>query len=95
MNSSMNQLKSSLKSQTASIKNDIDESVNFVDPSFKPIAKYLLSTDTKRHNRYCPCCRTIDENESPMQMAEFMEFIKGVHSKLTGSRLGRKERPKD
>ena len=30
---------------------------SYVDPSFKKVAKYLLKTDLRKHNRYCPCCR--------------------------------------
>ena len=66
-----------------------------IDPSFKPVAKYLLSTDTKRHNKFCPCCRTLDENDNQMQMAEFLEYIKTVHMKLTGNKIGKKGKAKD
>ena len=30
-----------------------------------------------------------------MQMAEFLEYIRGLHTKLCGSKQGKKDRPKD
>lgn len=46
---------------------------------FKKVANYLLSSDVRRHNRYCPCCKSYDaENEelSSNQMGEFLDYIK-------------------
>ena len=42
------------------INQRIDES-NLVDPSFKEVAKYILSSDVKKHSLYCPCCKNYDE----------------------------------
>ena len=48
------------------------------DPGFKKIANYLLHSDVRKHNRYCPCCRQYEEGNtlSITQMSEFLEYIK-------------------
>jgi hypothetical protein len=63
----------------------IDEKVE-LDPGFKRVANYLLSTDVRRHNRYCPCCKQYEEGKqlSAIQMSEFLEYIRQLHKKLTG-----------
>lgn len=69
-----------------------------MEPSFQKVARYLVRTDQKRHNRYCPCCKNYDDKDgeaTPMQMAEFLEYIRNLHTKLTGKKQGKKERPKD
>lgn len=33
-----------------------------VDPQFRQIANYLLRTDVRQHNKYCPCCRQYDDS---------------------------------
>jgi len=40
------------------------------------VAKYILKK--KSHYKFCPCCREpeVDGPETPMQMAEFLEYIK-------------------
>ena len=51
---------------------------NHEDKGFKKIADFLLHTDVRKHNRYCPCCKQYETaNElSPMQMGEFLEYIR-------------------
>jgi hypothetical protein len=34
-----------------------------MDPSLRRITKFLLTTDVRKHNRYCPCCRKYEEGE--------------------------------
>lgn len=31
------------------------------DESFKKIASYLLTSDIRKHNKYCPCCKQYEE----------------------------------
>ena len=38
----------------------IDSSAN-LDPSLNRIVNHLISTDVRKHNRYCPCCKNYDE----------------------------------
>ncbi len=47
---------------------------------------HLLTTDTRKHNRYCPCCKNYEEGNdlTPMQMGEFLEYIRQMHYKLCG-----------
>jgi hypothetical protein len=55
-------------------------------PKLKAIIAHLLSTDQRKHNRYCPCCRTYEEGQEPSveQMGEFLEFIRQQHIKVHG-----------
>ena len=55
-------------------------------PKLKAIIASLLSTDKRKHNRYCPCCRNYEEGEEPnsTQMGEFLEFIRLQHIKTNG-----------
>jgi len=47
-------------------------------PKLKAIIASLLSSDNRKHNRFCPCCRIYEEGEEPSveQMGEFLEFIR-------------------
>lgn len=69
------------------------------DPSFKKVANYLLNSDVRKHNRYCPCCRTYEEGDSLSlkQMQEFLEYIRNLHYKLSGGpkKPYRKDKPRD
>jgi len=38
----------------------IDSSAN-LDPSLNRIVNHLISTDVRKHNRYCPCCKNYEE----------------------------------
>jgi len=38
----------------------LDDSVQ-ADPGFKKIARYLLTSDVRKHNRYCPCCQKYED----------------------------------
>lgn len=51
---------------------------NNLTPKMKAIIATLLSTDKRKHNRYCPCCRVYEEGEEPTteQMGEFLEFMR-------------------
>jgi hypothetical protein len=33
-----------------------------LDPGFRRIAKHLLNTDVRKHNKYCPCCKQYDQD---------------------------------
>ncbi len=52
-------------------------------PALKSIIKRLLSTDTKRHYRYCPCCKGYEKGQDPNadQMGEFLEYLRQQHYK--------------
>ena len=47
-------------------------------PKLKAIIKHLLVSDSRKHNKYCPCCRNYEEGDDPseQQMGEFLEFIR-------------------
>ena len=47
-------------------------------PKLKAIIKHLLTSDERKHNKYCPCCRNYEEGNDPSaeQMGEFLEFIR-------------------
>jgi hypothetical protein len=50
-----------------------------LDPGFKRVAQYLLNTDVRKHNKYCPCCREYQEGSHELtsaQMQEFLEYIR-------------------
>ena len=52
---------------------------NEVDPSFAKVANYLLNSDVRKHNRYCPCCREYEEGANELsqnQMSEFLDYVK-------------------
>lgn len=70
-----------------------------MDPGFKKVANYLLHTDVRKHNRYCPCCKSYDEGEelSLKQMTEFLNYIRNLHYKLTGGppKPYKKDKPHD
>ena len=34
-------------------------------PKLKAIIQHLLTTDNKKHNKYCPCCRNYQEGVEP------------------------------
>ena len=56
------------------------ENASEQDPSFKKVARHLLSSDVRKHSKFCSCCRTYSEAElSQAQMAEFLDYIKQVH----------------
>ena len=52
-------------------------------PALKSIIKRLLSTDTNRHYRYCPCCKNYEKGQDPNadQMGEFLEYLRQQHYK--------------
>lgn len=52
----------------------------------KRIVKHLLHTEVRKHNRFCPCCKAYDDGNdlNPMQMGEFLEYIRQLHYKLIG-----------
>lgn len=54
----------------------------------RKIAKFLLKTDIRKHNRYCPCCQKYEEGEdlNADQMGEFLEYIKQLHDKLSAGK---------
>jgi hypothetical protein len=37
----------------------------------------------------------MDEDYNPLKVAEFLEYIKTVHTKLTGKRFNKNGKPKD
>mmetsp|Transcript_140 Transcript_140/g.266 ORF Transcript_140/g.266 Transcript_140/m.266 type:complete len:87 (+) Transcript_140:1278-1538(+) len=53
-------------------------SQRYLTPKLKVIIANLLSTDKRKHSRYCPCCRNYQDGEEPTldQMGEFLEFIR-------------------
>jgi len=57
-------------------------------PKLKAIIAQLLSTDNRKHNKYCPCCRNYEEGDDPNveQMGEFLEFIRQQHIKVMGKK---------
>ena len=59
------------------------------DPSFRRVANYLLSTDVRRHSRYCACCKEYEVGNEPSatQMGEFLEYIKQLHHELGGNKF--------
>lgn len=52
-------------------------------PALKNIISKLLNTDTKRHYRYCPCCKMYEKGKNPSadQMGEFLEYLRLKHFK--------------
>lgn len=54
------------------------DSAKKYDPGFKKVADYLLTSDVRKHNRYCPCCRQYEQGKEPSlsQMSEFLEYIR-------------------
>ena len=36
-------------------------------PKLKAIIKHLLVSDSRKHNKYCPCCRNYDEGDDPSE----------------------------
>lgn len=70
-----------------------------VDPSLRRIVNHLISTDVRKHNRYCPCCKNYDEGAdlSLNQMGEFLEYIRQLHNKLAGDpkKNRKKGRPRE
>ena len=63
------------------------------------IIKSLLSTDKRKHYKYCPCCRYYEPGVEPTanQMGEFLEFIRQQHEKTNGKpkNLLKRMRPAD
>jgi hypothetical protein len=55
----------------------LDSSV-VADESFKRIANYILTSDIRKHNKYCPCCKQYEEGAelTLTQMGEFLEYIR-------------------
>lgn len=37
------------------------DSTTDLDPSLNRIVNHLISTDVRKHNKYCPCCKNYDE----------------------------------
>ena len=62
----------------------------------KAIVKHLLTSDNRKHNKYCPCCRRYEEGDDPTaeQMGEFLDFIRQQHIKLHGKKANLLKRVK-
>jgi len=63
-------------------------------PGFKKIARYLMTTDVRKHSRYCPCCKKYEEGGelTPYGMSQFLEYIRKLNNKLSGSKRPKKIR---
>ena len=72
------------KKQSGEVTFKLDKKVE-MDPSMRRIVNFLLKTDIRKHNRYCPCCKKYEEGEdlNADQMGEFLEYIKQIHEKLS------------
>lgn len=56
------------------VENAATDSLN---PELKNIINSVLSTDSRKHYRYCPCCRKYADDELTVdQMGEFIEYIR-------------------
>lgn len=81
------------------LKGENKLTVDDVDLSFKKVANYLLRTNIRKHNRYCPCCREYEEssNLNVDQMREYLDYIKQLHYKLAGepAKPYKKDKPRD
>lgn len=66
-------------------------------PKLKAVIAHLLSTDNRKHNKYCPCCRNYQEGDDPTeeQMGEFLEFIRQQHIKIHGKKQNMMKRYKN
>ena len=46
--------------QNGEVSFKLDSKID-IDPSLRKIAGFLLKTDIRKHNRYCPCCQRYEE----------------------------------
>ena len=70
-----------------------------LDESFKKVANYLLHSDVRKHNQYCPCCKNYEEGNALtlVQMSEYLEYIRQLHFKLSSGPVKpyKKDKPRD
>lgn len=62
-----------------------NEVTSNMNPELKKIINGILHTESRKHYRFCPCCRKYEDDElSREQMGEFIEYVRQMHYKNQG-----------